>query len=573
MKLKKWGALLLALCMIVMMFPTTVMANGDSLAGPDAEKKVIENDLIVQLPSSLDDMIGTSAGNGDWLAVAAEPTWEDGFILDYVVPTQEFYDSTGKKLTAADTFQNNSRYTMKMTFQSFESYHGDYYYVLSGKNNVYVQYMNGTGEREPMKVTVNKDENGNPVITATYSFSIGTPPEEPVNAYECSIYNMNTAERQTGETAKMDVVIGGTTQYRVQLFTTDPNGLEENVTTDSMRFDYTTVKDLSQYVDISVETEYDSYVVSLTGKQMLNDYSGCNFLFNNIEGNTLLGSADVTFNFIEPTDITLNKTYKLSDLTWQTLYYRYQPEPNGSQYYTLRTNNVRDCTPNDGHGKYCIYKSTDKKPIIFMLSRSTLEEESEFELVEYKLPTEIEILPIPESIIEDIEKNGKEADLNGIQFTVTYDDGSTYTHELNGKRINASEGGGSFVVYEMDCWDLDKNRYGCIPDFEKNTITIFSDAILNTSEGYIHASVEITSSVRQKVNITEGLDKVTGNLGDTEYNTVEKIEDKLTETIVSNEGYSADNTVLYDIEFVTSEMAAKHGFLLLPRTSQKKELR
>ena len=158
-----------------MMFPTTVMANGDSLAGPDAEKKVIENDLIVQLPSSLDDMIGTSAGNGDWLAVAAEPTWEDGSILDYVVPTQEFYDSTGKKLTAADTFQNNSRYTMKMTFQSFESYHGDYYYVLSGKNNVYVQYMNGTGEREPMKVTVNKDENGNPVITATYSFSIGTP--------------------------------------------------------------------------------------------------------------------------------------------------------------------------------------------------------------------------------------------------------------------------------------------------------------------------------------------------------------------------------------------------------------
>lgn len=559
MKLKKWGALLLALCMIVMVFPTTAMADENTLSGPDAEKKVIENDLIVQLPSSLDDMIGTSAGNGDWLAVAAEPTWEDGFILDYVVPTQEFYDSTGKKLTAADTFQNNSRYTMKMTFQSFESYHGDYYYVLSGKNNVYVQYMNGTGEREPMKVTVNKDENGNPVITATYSFSIGTPPEEPVNAYECSIYNMNTAERQTGETAKMDVVIGGTTQYRVQLFTTDPNGLKEYVTTDSMLFDYTTVKDLSQYVDISVETEYDSYVVSLTGKQMLNDYSGCNFLFNNIEGNTLLGEADVTFNFIEPTDITLNKTYKLSDQTWQTLYYRYQPEPNGSQYYTLRTNNVRDCTPNDGYGKYCFYKSTDKKPIIFMLSRFALEEECEFELVEYKLPTEIEILPIPESIIEDIEKNGKEADLNGIQFTVTYDDGSTYTHELNGKRINVSEGGGSledgsFVVYEMDCWDLDKNRYRCIPDFEKNTITIYSDTILNTSDGsYISASDEITFSVRQKVNITKGLSEVPGDLGDTEYNTVEKIEDKLTETIVSNEGYSADNTVLYDIEFVTSE--------------------
>ena len=554
MKLKKWGALLLALCMIVMMFPTTVMANGDSLAGPDAEKKVIENDLIVQLPSSLDDMIGTSAGNGDWLAVAAEPTWEDGFILDYVVPTQEFYDSTGKKLTAADTFQNNSRYTMKMTFQSFESYHGDYYYVLSGKNNVYVQYMNGTGEREPMKVTVNKDENGNPVITATYSFSIGTPPEEPVNAYECSIYNMNTNELQTGETAKMDVVIGGTTQYRVQLFTTDPNGFEEDVTTDSMLLEYTTVKDLSQYVDISVETEYNSYVVSLTGKQMLNDYSGCNFFFNNIEGNSLLGEADVTFNFIEPTDITLNKTYKLSDQTWQTLYYRYQPEPNGSQYYTLRTNNVRDCTPNDGHGKYSIYKSTDKNPIIFMLSRLTMDEECEFELVKYKLPTEIKILPIPDSIIEDIEKNGKEADLNGIKFTVTYDDGSTYTHELNGERMTISEGDNSFVQYEMDCWDLDKNIYRCIPELENNSITIYSGTVLNTSDGsYIPASDKITFSVRQKVNITKGLSEVPGDLGDTEYNTVEKIEDKLTETIVSNEGYSADNTVLYDIEFVTSE--------------------
>lgn len=551
MKLKKWGALLLALCMIVMVFPTTAMADGNTLSGPDAEKKVIENNLIVQAGSA-DKLIGQSPTPGDLPPVISDPEWEYDTILSYVKATEDYYDSTGKKMTEADTFQNNSRYTYKVTFQSFESYHGDYYYVLSGNNKVYIDFMNG--QRDSMDVSVSEDANGNTVIIATYTFSIGTPPEEPVNAYECSIYNMNTAERQTGETAKMDVVIGGTTQYSVQLFTTAPNGLKEYVTTDSMLLEYTTVKDLSQYVDISVKTEYDSYVVSLTGKQMLNDYSGCDFFFNTAEGTTLLGSADVTFNFIEPIDITLNKTYKLSDQTWQTLYYRYQPEPNGSQYYTLRTNNVRDCTPNDGHGKYNFYKSTDKKPIIFMLSRFTLEEECEFELVKYKLPTEIEILPIPESIIEDIEKNGKEADLNGIQFTVTYDDGSTYTHELNGKRINASEGGGSFVMYEMDCWDLDKNRYHCIPDFEKNTITIYSDAVLNTSDGsYISASDEITFSVRQKVNITEGLDKVTGDLGDTEYNTVEKIENKLTEAIVSNKGYTAGNTVLYDMELVTSE--------------------
>ena len=43
MKLKKWGALLLALCMIVMVFPTTAMADENTLSGPDAEKKVIKH--------------------------------------------------------------------------------------------------------------------------------------------------------------------------------------------------------------------------------------------------------------------------------------------------------------------------------------------------------------------------------------------------------------------------------------------------------------------------------------------------------------------------------------------------
>lgn len=558
MKLKKWGALLLALCMIVMVFPTTAMAEPIKTSGPDAEKKVITNDLILQFPASADDMVDRMPT--DMVGSVSDPKWDEnegGIFQDFFIETLECYDSTGRKMVDGETCQDNSRYTMKVTYQSYDYYYGDYYYVLSGENKVYVEYMNGTGEREPMKVTVNKDENGNPVITATYSFLIGTPPEEPSQeaTYKCSIYNMNTAELQTGKTAKMDVVIGGTTQYRVSLDMTTSYG-KEAVPTESMLLEYTTVKDISKYVDINVETEYNSYVVSLTGKQMLNDYSGCDFFFNPTEGNTLLGDASVTFNFIEPTDITLNKTYKLSDQTWQTLYYRYQPDENGSQYYTLRADNVRDCTPNDGEGKYRIYKSTDKNPIIFMLSRLTMEEECEFELVEYKLPTEIEILPIPDSIIEDIEKNGKEADLNGIKFTVTYDDGSTYTHTFNGKRQIVQDGGDPFVLYEMDCWDIDKNVYQCIPDFDKNSICVYSFAYPRSSDGSGYgecASDEITFSVRQKVNIAEGLDKVTGDLGDTEYNTVEKIENKLTEAIVSNKGYTAGNTVLYDMELVTSE--------------------
>ena len=82
MKLKKWGALLLALCMIVMVFPTTAMADANNTSGPLDEKKVIENDLVVQLPS-FNELVDEPADGVSWLAVTAEPTWEDGTILGY----------------------------------------------------------------------------------------------------------------------------------------------------------------------------------------------------------------------------------------------------------------------------------------------------------------------------------------------------------------------------------------------------------------------------------------------------------------------------------------------------------
>ena len=75
MKLKKWGALLLALCMIVMVFPTTAMADENTLSGRDAEKKVIENDLIVQAGSA-DKLIGQSPTPGDLPPVISDPEWE-----------------------------------------------------------------------------------------------------------------------------------------------------------------------------------------------------------------------------------------------------------------------------------------------------------------------------------------------------------------------------------------------------------------------------------------------------------------------------------------------------------------
>ncbi len=545
MKLKKWGALLLALCMIVMVFPTTVMANGDSLAGPDAEKKVIENDLIVQLPSSLDDMIGTSAGNGDWLAVAAEPTWEDGFILDYVVPTQEFYDSTGKKLTAADTFQNNSRYTMKMTFQSFESYHGDYYYVLSGKNNVYVQYMNGTGEREPMKVTVNKDENGNPVITATYSFSIGTPPEEPSQeaTYEWVLSRWDDSANTPLD--KVTAVIGQPIQYRAQVIETRPDGTKSPVSTEQMdlQWGYTYV---TTDIDITVTTYSTGYIFTITGNKPLERPDGLILYTENVGPDPCV-EACFDFEVVEPTEIESDTVYNISDKDGQDLYYRYRPTdaPDDGSYrsYTLWTDGgTAEATGNGiyaGEKRYNTYRRQGTDPINFQFSPTT--DHARFELVESKRVTKIEFLSVPDSMIQDIRENGSKANLNGFTFKVTYADGSARTYEYSGKKDD------NYFVYHMD-WTPDGNIYDCSYDSENNAISIlgFKEPDAPTIEYY-----KIPDE--SKVNIKEGLSEVTGDLGNTEYNTVEKIENKLTETIVSNEGYIADNTALYDIELVTSE--------------------
>lgn len=406
MKLKKWGALLLALCMIFTMLPTVALAA----SGPDAEKEVIENDLIVQLPS-LDKLVDTPAY--DWLAVKAEPTWGDGTILDVVKVTQEFYDSTGEKMADTDTFQNNSRYTMKMTFQSFASYSGDYYYVLSGTNNVYVTV---NGQRDSMDVTVGEDANGNPVITATYNFSIGTPQE------------------------------------------------------------------------------------------------------------------------VEPAKIELDTVYNISDQAGQYLYYLYQPpkDQTGNYIgYRLWVENASGQVKGSILGNHPTYYTTNSDPISFYVQPAS--DNARFELVKIKSIKNMELLSVPDSVIKDIQENGSAATLKGLEFKVTYTEGGTQTYLYDGEGIN---------------WTPDGRSYSCFYDEETNEIEIYS---FDDVDSLYTESFKVSEQAENKVNITKGLSEVPGDLGDTEYNTVENIEDKLTETIVSNEGYSADNTVLYDIEFVTSE--------------------
>lgn len=539
MKLKKWGALLLALCMIVMVLPTTAMANGNSVAGPDTEKKVIENDLIVQLPNSFDDMIGKSPT--DWLAVTSEPTWDDGTILDYVKATQKFYDSTGKEMTETDTFKNNSRYMMKMTFQSWDSYHGDYYYVLSGENNV-------KGNRFPMNVTVDEDANGNPVITATFNFTIGIAPED--TTYEWVLSRWDDFENTPLD--EVTVVIGQPVKYRVQLMETRPDGTKAPVSTEQIKLEFDNIYSDND-IDYAVKTYDTSYMLTITANK-LERPDDLNLGTENVGYKPGVFAA-YNLKVLEPTEIEANKVYTISDKNGQNLIYNYQPTDAADESYQTYTLWTDGCTVKStthfgiwaGKNIYHVFYSqaTDPDPISFQITPTT--DDARFELVEAKQVTKIEFLSVPDSIIQDIRENRGEANLNGFTFKVTYADGSERTYEYSGTKDD------NYLVYHMD-WTPDGNIYDCSYDSENNAISLLG---FREPEAWTIEYYKIPDESKEKVSITEGLSEVTGNLGDTEYDTVEKIENKLTGTIVSNEGYTADNTVLYDIEFVTSEDGGK----------------
>ena len=299
-------------------------------------------------------------------------------------------------------------------------------------------------------------------------------------------------------------------------------------------------------IDITVTTYSTGYIFTITGNKPLERPDGLILYTENVGPDPCV-EACFDFEVVEPTEIESDTVYNISDKDGQDLYYRYRPTdaPDDGSYrsYTLWTDGgTAEATGFGifaGEKYYNTYRRQGTDPINFQFSPTT--DNARFELVESKRVTKIEFLSVPDSMIQDIRENGSKANLNGFTFKVTYADGSTRTYEYSGKKDD------NYFVYHMD-WTPDGNIYDCSYDSENNAISIlgFKEPDAPTIEYY-----KIPDE--SKVNIKEGLSEVTGDLGNTEYNTVEKIENKLTETIVSNEGYTEDNTMLYDIEFVTSE--------------------
>ena len=590
MKRKKWGAILLAVCMIFTMFPTIALAA----SGPPDEKKVIENDLIVQLPNSLDAMIDTSPSA--WLAVTSEPKWDDGTILDYVKATQEFYDSANNKLTEADTFQDNSRYMMKMTFQSFDSYYGDYYYVLSETNKVYVDFVGVNGQRYPMNVTVDKDANDNPVITATYSFSIGTPPEEPSQeaSYEVALLNYGEEYSPENELSTVTVDVNDRSEYNFYLVQTDAEGTRTPV--DTSLYDLTfELPSGSQNALVKAYQGQTFYKLSV---------SGINEAEENLTLTATFKESSESVTKTVPLEVNDTGSYPDFSLAIYGIEYNYRPDralsnlEEDSPYIVSLVRTKED-------GSYSVV-DTDLYTIDIQIAKGDtyafvsdphkLDDGYAFS-IEGKGDTRVS-----DSVIVHAEGAFGSADLTCPINAQGVPEGATYEWVLSrwddsadtpldkvtvviGQPIKyraqviETRPDGTKSPVSTDQMDLQWGYTYAINDIDI-TVQAYSTSYMFTITGkepleYPDGLILYTENVgpdpcveayfdfevlepteiesKEKVTITEGLNEVTGNLGDTEYNTIEKIENKLTETIVSNEGYSADNTVLYDIEFVTRE--------------------
>ena len=155
--------------------------------------------------------------------------------------------------------------------------------------------------------------------------------ETETKTYEYEIQNMENFEIVD----QMNGVDGMTTQYRIELFSVSPDGMRESVSTDSVTLNLADGSDLnfSEYLDYGVKkVEYgDDNLISITGKKAA-DFAvnkKYNLKVSFMSKGTSIYDADIPFEFIEPTDIDLNKVYNISDNNVQ--YFRYQPVESGEQ--------------------------------------------------------------------------------------------------------------------------------------------------------------------------------------------------------------------------------------------------
>ena len=273
--------------------------------------------------------------------------------------------------------------------------------------------------------------------------------------------------------------------------------------------------------------------------------------------NALAEESEITYTTIAP-----NTWYTISGKNGEDCYYRYETDESGYGIYTLW---IEGATEKNHHNATngCPQFSLSDSSLIDLCIVPT-SDEARFRLMKVEPASSLIITGVPATVLASIRENGENADFTGIEFEVTYRDGSKQPHTYNATYTWQTPWGATYIYY----LDYDGNFY--VPRYDESNHTLYINAFYIgdsaglDSEGYIIPD-ESVDEPEEKVKISEGLSKVTGDLETTEFNTIEKIQNKLTETVVLNEGYTAENTVLYDIELVISNDG---GLTWVPATAE-----
>lgn len=162
MKLKKMGAILIALCMMLTVFPTAVVHAESTQA--QSTPSTINGEIEVLLPLDLDGKTPNDSKVSK-INFNASGTTTTGIISSY---DWKFYTADGKEMPGNATFNDVDTY--KAAFSLKTENPGEY--IFGENNTVAVRDYWGWYRNYSAKTTTSKDENGNTVIHAEFEFNL-----------------------------------------------------------------------------------------------------------------------------------------------------------------------------------------------------------------------------------------------------------------------------------------------------------------------------------------------------------------------------------------------------------------
>ncbi len=585
---------------------------------------IIDCDMVVSLPLNGLDLADKKPAASDEIAFYGDGdnlTWEEEQIYDFVTfPNPSYYDANGTVLSSNDTFRSGQTYTMKFSLKTLNPE----LYELKGDNKIWIEDST-TRQKYIARSTASYDKDGNTIINvefdislvddASYSlaicegnyssnnilsvleegrsynaFLIRTDKNGSYSVVDTDLYDLNITLTDGSTYVLESGPIKFETNYEFIIEGVGNTRVSDNV--------YLTATGLFGQIDLycPIKINTDISQIELSYQTNINADVGRDIpLRINVENNentpTAIGGYKVTIRrdgsseilgeHTIPAGITLDSYYSSYSIYELGIVYSESacPDLYGAtvKYIVeMRDPNGTLVNPKGIQPVTVKYTTRNIPPLsIYIEELVKINDSGNYERVDleklntkdsYQIKAVIENpfnLPIK---VYNVRLNGitqgcitwdtKEGvsfnDNNRDSCTVTIPAKSriSITGTLNYASLNLPVG--QDLSDRLSVCGGIKIATGDFIDFKSNSINII-----------VKHYMEVDQSV--KIEIQNGITEVTDALKDTIYNTVEKVTQKLTKTVTSEQGYTEENTALYDVELMVSE---DNGNTWVPATAE-----